>query len=144
LTKVLGNVMPFKRLTRQKPNLSGVPEWGQYVWVHTPANSKLDVHAIIMHWVRYDEDSTHAYHIYWPRQHKVSVEWDIHFTVGTTTISIPSALPTPSAPTLTAPAPSIPTQATSTPQQPPAATSSGEEGIKIEDKLSDLPLLAVT
>jgi hypothetical protein len=49
LTKVLGNIMPFERLTGQKPNLSEVPKWGQCVWVHTPTNSKLDVHAVIAH-----------------------------------------------------------------------------------------------
>jgi hypothetical protein len=107
-------------------------------------NSKLDACTVIIHWVGYDEDSTHTHHIYWPRQHKVSVKWDVHFTAGTTTISIPSALPTPSAPALTALAPSIPTQAASAPQQPPAATLSREEEIEVEDKLSDLPPLLVT
>jgi len=38
LTRVLGNVTPFEKLTRQKPNIAGVPEWGQRMWVHTTAN----------------------------------------------------------------------------------------------------------
>ena len=143
LTKVLGNVMPFEKLTGRKPNLAGVPEWGQRVWAHTPANSKLGARDVIARWVGYDEDNTHAHRIYWPGQHKDSVERDVHFTASTTTIPIPSALPAPHTPTLiapppsTAPAPSTPTQAASAPQQPPAATSSGEEEIEVEDELSD-------
>ena len=51
----------FERLTRQKPNLAGVPEWGQRVWVHSSSGSKLDVRASIMQWVGFDQDSPHAY-----------------------------------------------------------------------------------
>ena len=39
LTKVLGNVTPLERLTGQKPNLAGVLEWGQQVWVHTDSGT---------------------------------------------------------------------------------------------------------
>jgi hypothetical protein len=49
LTKALGNIMPFERLTGQKPNLTGVPEWGQRVWVHTTGNPKLDLWAAMVH-----------------------------------------------------------------------------------------------
>ena len=42
-TKALGNVTPYERLYGQKPNLSHVPEWGQFMWVRKPASSKLDV-----------------------------------------------------------------------------------------------------
>jgi len=152
LTRVLGNITPFERLTGQKPNIAGVPEWEQKVWVHTTANSKLDVQAVIAHWVGYDGDSTHAHWIYWPEQRKVSVECDVQFTAGSTSITIHLSLPlpAPSVPALTAPSttpaadttmPSIPTQATSAPQQPPAATSSGEEEIEVEDELSNTPPL---
>ena len=103
------------------------------------------------HWVGYDQDSTHAYRIYWAGQNKISVERDVQFTVGTSTISIPSSSPVPPVPALTAPpialtpsiapASSTPTQATSTPQQPPAATNSREEEIEVKDKLIDTPPL---
>ena len=42
-TKAVGNVTPYEQLYGQKPNLSGVPEWGQFVWVCKPASLKLDV-----------------------------------------------------------------------------------------------------
>src|SRR5437879_3549776 len=93
--------MPFERLIGQKPNLAGVPEWGQRVWVHTAGNPKLDLQVAMVHWVRYDENSTHAHCIYWPGQQKVSVKHDVRFTDISTTISIPASVlaPTVSAPT---------------------------------------------
>jgi hypothetical protein len=157
LTKALGNVTPFERLTGRKPNLAGVPEWGQQVWVHTAGNPKLDPQAAMVHWVRYDENSTHAHRIYWPGQQKVSVERDVRFTDISTTISIPASVlaPTVSAPTTPMPGtgsmtstspplstgstPSTPAQVVSMPQLPPAATDSGEEEIEVEDELTDAP-----
>jgi hypothetical protein len=157
LTKALGNVMPFERLTGWKPNLAGVPEWGQRVWVHTAGNPKLDPWVAMAHWVRYDENSMHAHHIYWPGQQKVSVEHDVRFTDISTTISIPASVltPTVSAPTMPMPGtgsmtstspplstrstPSTPTQVVSMPQPPPATTDSGEEEIEVGDKLTDAP-----
>ena len=41
-TKVLGDTTPFEKLYGQKPNLAGLPEWGQCVWVYNPSGSKLD------------------------------------------------------------------------------------------------------
>ena len=157
LTKVLGNVTPYERLTGRKPNLAGVPEWGQQVWVHTAGNPKLDPRAAMAHWVGYDADSTHAHRIYWPGQQKVSVERDVRFTDSSTTMSIPASVLAPaiSAPTTPAPSatptisaapllstgstPSTPAQVVSTPQLPPATTDSGEEEIEVEDELTDAP-----
>jgi len=153
LTKALGNVTPFEKLTRRKPNISGVPKWGQRVWVHTNTNNKLGACAELAQWVSYSDDSTHAHRIYWAGTNKVSTEWDIKFTLGTDIISITlSTSSTPTAPALnappitpassitpTAPAPNVPTQVASAPQQPPAATDSGEEEVEVEDKLTNTP-----
>src|SRR6266566_2490507 len=76
-THALGSMTPYERLTGQKPNLAGVPEWGQRVWVHSNLGSKLDMCALAAHWVGYDADSTHAHRVYWPETHRVSVERDI-------------------------------------------------------------------
>ena len=43
-TRVLRTTMPHERLTGHKPNLAGVPEWGQLVWVHKDRASKLELH----------------------------------------------------------------------------------------------------
>jgi transposase InsO family protein len=84
-TRVLGNTTPLERLTGQKPNLANVPEWGQRVWVHDDSGSKLDQRATMARWVGYDADSTHAHRIYWPQNHKISVERNVKFTADSTT-----------------------------------------------------------
>ena len=84
-TKTLGNVTPYERLYGAKPDLAGVPEWGQRVWVHNDAGSKLNAQATQAHWVGYNADSTHAHHVFWPNKNKVSVERNIKFVPPTVT-----------------------------------------------------------
>ena len=93
LTKVLGNVTPLERLTGQKPNLAGVPEWGQQVWVHTDSSTKLDRHGVPTHWIGYDADSTHAHCIYWPETQKVSVERNVKFSDNSITVRVIPLIP---------------------------------------------------
>jgi hypothetical protein len=45
-TCVLGKVTPYERLYGEKPNLAGLPEWGQHVWVHQMKGSKLSARAL--------------------------------------------------------------------------------------------------
>jgi len=158
LTKALGNVTPFEKLTGRKPNIAGVPKWGQHVWVHTNANNKLGACTELAQWVSYSDDSTHAHRIYWAGMNKVSTEQDVKFTPGTNIISITlSTSSTPTTPALNAPPitpassvtptalpPNVPTQVASAPQQPPATTDSREEEVKVEDKLTDTPPLPVS
>src|SRR6267142_598588 len=153
-TKVLGDVTPHEKLTGRKPNLAGVPEWGQRVWVHRGDGSKLEAHAWPARWVGFDAGSTHAHRIYWPSVRGITVERDVRFTTDFTTVytsapplgrvgqaPAPAALPAPAQvpppPTPIAPAASQ----QSAPQQPvplpPPATSSGEEEVEVEDELDD-------
>jgi hypothetical protein len=147
LTQVLGNITPFEKLTGNKPNISGVPEWGQPLWVHTAGNSKLGVRAATAHWVGYDGDSTHAYRIYWADKHKVSVKHNVKFVPSTTTVTLtPPILTSPSTPApvlakamppkpqVTTPTPSLPIQTTAARWQLPPTTDSGEEEIKPSQK----------
>src|SRR5580658_2869541 len=148
-TQVLGNVTPFERLTGQKPNLAGVPEWGQRVWVHNDSGTKLDRRAMEARWVGYDEDSTHAHRVYWPNAHKVSVECNIRFIPDSVTLSLPT--PKPSQTTVKPqtqsqqPAPAVVQRQQLPPvvqhQQPaplpPPATDSGEEEVEVEEELDD-------
>jgi transposase InsO family protein len=146
-TKVLGNVTPQERLTGRKPNLAGLPEWGQRVWVHIGDGSKLEARAWPGRWVGYDSGSTHAHRIYWPDKHGISVERDVRFTADFTTVytSAPplesaSQLAGPAAPAPAPPAPSTPAPSTpAAPASPPPATSSGEEELEVEDELEDGP-----
>jgi hypothetical protein len=87
-THALSNVTPYKHLHREKPNLAGLPEWGQHVWVHQMTDSKLDARAIEGQWVGFDHDSTHAHRIYWPGKNTVGIECDVKFTPASTTVTL--------------------------------------------------------
>ena len=61
-TRAIGKATtPFEQLTGCKPNLAGVLEWGQRVWVHNSSGSKLDARASIACWVGFDQDSPHMH-----------------------------------------------------------------------------------
>ena len=135
-TRALGNnTTPYEKLYGKKPNLAGVPEWGQRVWVHYDKGSKLDARAVECRWVGYDRDSTHAHRVYWPDKHRVSVERNIKFVSTTVTIYSPSPsgslVTSPPRPPPSPPSTPPPTRTTSPmstpPKQPPVATESGEE-----------------
>ena len=115
-TCTLGTVTPYECLHKSKPNLAGVLEWGQCVWMHNDSGSKLDAQAMVAHWVGYDANSTHAHRIYWPQKRLVSVEHNVKFTgdAGTIPISIPHDITMG-----TTPAPPVPAQITRTPLHPP-------------------------
>src|SRR5882672_9509399 len=86
ITCVLGDATPHECLTRQKPNLVDLPEWGQCVWVHSGKSSKLGKHAMIMCWVGYDQGSPHAHWIYWPEMWSITVERNVRFTADFTIV----------------------------------------------------------
>jgi Reverse transcriptase (RNA-dependent DNA polymerase) len=148
-TRVLGNATPFERLYKQKPNLAGVPEWGQRVWIHTDAGSKLDGRAVEGHWVGYDKDSTHAHRIYWPSKNSISVERNIRFAPTSVTIHTPpevlgrptTAGPAPPPPPLPPALP--PTPASTQPQlrdvalPPSDAEDEGEEETKDDEDVEE-------
>ena len=72
-TCALGIITPYEWLHRHKPNLGGVLEWGQQVWVHNSKGTKLDAHGVVGHWVGYNRDSPHAHRIYWLKKHSLSM-----------------------------------------------------------------------
>ena len=88
-TRALGHSTPYERLYGKKPNLGGVPEWGQRVWVHVATGSKLDWRAQEAHWVGYDSESTHAHRIFWPGKNRISVERNVKFAPTTVRVAIP-------------------------------------------------------
>jgi transposase InsO family protein len=160
-TRTLGDVTPFERLYGDKPNLAGVPEWGQRIWVHSDKGTKLDARAVECRWVGYDRESTHAHRVYWPEKHRVSVERNIKFVRTSVTIyspspSVPGAPPitTQTQPPPAPPAPQppvslVPPASSTTPPipptphptpistprlQPPVATESGEEEMPEEEE----------
>jgi transposase InsO family protein len=111
-TKAIGNVTPYERLYNEVPNLGGVPEWGQHVWVYNATGSKLDARANQARWVGYNADSTHAHRIYWPSTKHTSVECNVKFVSPSITVhSSP-----PSYTSATQPAAPQPALAQATPQ----------------------------
>ena len=141
-TKVLGNVTPYEKVTGLKPNLAGIPEWGQRVWVHRGSGGKLDMRALKAHWVGYDDLSTHAHRIYWPERNFISVERDVRFVANSVAVHTPvlglsQRLDDASGVTgLPLVNPTFPVPQTV--PDPPAATDSGEEEIEVEGELDDL------
>ena len=116
-THALGTVTPYECLHKSKPNLAGVLEWGQHMWVHNNSGSKLDAQAMVAHWVGYNADSTHAHRIYWPQKRSVSVECNVKLTSDARTV--PISIPPHGITMGTMPALPIPVSITCTPLHPP-------------------------
>src|SRR6267142_6515317 len=148
--RVIGDATLLERVSGCKPNLVGLPKWGQRIWVHSSKSSKLQKHAMIVCWIGYDQGSPHAHWIYWLEMWSVTAERNVRFTADFTTVytlprpiqDLPPATPAPnpiSQPALQVVLQTPPAQSSQPPQrpQPPLATSSGEEEVKVEDKLED-------
>jgi hypothetical protein len=86
ITHVLGDATLHEHLTGRKPNLAGLSEWGQHVWVHAGKSLKLGKHAALAHWIGYDKGSPHAHRIYWPEMWSVTMETNVWFTADLTTV----------------------------------------------------------
>jgi hypothetical protein len=144
---VLGDATPHECLMGHKPNLAGLLEWGQCVWVHAGKSSKLGKHATLMHWISYDKGSPHAHRIYWPEMQSVTMERNVQFTADFTTVyTLPGPVhnPLPTSLVQTTPPPWAQPLAPQTPptslpeqMQPPPATSSGKEEVKVKVKLDE-------
>jgi hypothetical protein len=118
-TKAIGNVTPYERLYNEVPNLGGVPEWGQHVWVYNATGGKLDARANQARWVGYDADSTHAHRIYWPSTKRISVERDVKFVSSFITVHTPPpSYSSATLPVTTQPAPTPPASKAQLPTAP--------------------------
>ena len=59
-------------------SIAGLHEFGNKVWVHTTAGSKLDGRSEIGQWVEFAETSD-GHQIYWPEKCSVSIKWLVKF-----------------------------------------------------------------
>lgn len=73
-----GSKTPLEVLTGEKPDLSGVPEFGQKVWVHDAKNYKLEARARVGRWMGYDVESSGS-RIYWEEIWSITVERSVAF-----------------------------------------------------------------
>ena len=93
---------PYEALTGNKPDLAHLHEWGQKVWVHNGASSKLDGRAKEVHWIRFDS-KTKGDRIFWPNRPRVSVEHNMRFDCDHVLITEPPVPVSPSTPSPTTP-----------------------------------------
>ena len=77
-TKALNGMTPYEAFYGTKPNIAGLHGFGNKVWVHTMAGSKLDGRSEIGRWVGFDETSD-RHRIYWSEKRSVSIERSVKF-----------------------------------------------------------------
>jgi hypothetical protein len=114
--QVLGKVTLYEHLYGEKPNLGGVPKWGQCVWAHNDTGSKLNTRANEARWIGFNSGSPHAHCVYWMGKNSISVKQNIKFVPITVTVFTPP----PSYDASTTPAATQPTVPTIPPTTPSA------------------------
>jgi len=77
-TKAVEGMTPFEAAFRKKPDLKGVCEWGEKVYVRIEGGMKLGERVKEDHWLGMDDESKGA-RIYWPDSKTVTVERNIYF-----------------------------------------------------------------
>jgi hypothetical protein len=74
--KALGGLSPFEARFGVAPDISGLWEWGAWVYVHSTTKNKLDPRAAECRWLGFDE-SSNGHRVYWPARRVISVERSI-------------------------------------------------------------------
>ena len=77
-TKAVAGMTPFEAAFGKKPNLKGVREWGEKVWVRVEKGNKLGGRVREGRWLGMDEESKGA-RVYWPDSKTVTVERNTYF-----------------------------------------------------------------
>ena len=69
---------PYKAVFGKKPNLKGVREWGEKVWVHVEKSDKLSGRVRKGHWLGIDEESK-GVHVWWPDTKTVRIKHNVYY-----------------------------------------------------------------
>jgi hypothetical protein len=77
-TKAVDGMTPYEAAFGKKPDLKGVREWGETVYVRIEGGTKLGGRVREGRWLGMDEESKGA-RIYWPDTKSVTVERNIYF-----------------------------------------------------------------
>ena len=77
---------------KTKPELSLLPEWGQWVFVKQETSGKLDAKAKEGKWVGFSAQSQ-GHRVYWPNKCSVTVEHNLIFGPDLVHIPFPSIQP---------------------------------------------------
>ncbi|KAF8584012.1 hypothetical protein K439DRAFT_1347101 [Ramaria rubella] len=82
---------PFKIRYQMKANLTDLPEWGTKVFVLKKGRGKLDAKADEGRWMGYSSDMK-GHCIYWPGKCHITVECNLTFESGMTTVPIETGI----------------------------------------------------
>jgi len=85
-TKAVKGKTPFEAAFGKKPNLSGVWEWGDKVWVRVEAGNKLGGRVREGRWMEIDEKSK-GVRVYWPDKRNVTVERNVYYDQTCSSVS---------------------------------------------------------
>ena len=77
-TKAIEGMTPFKAVFGKKPDLRGVHEWGERVYIWIEGGTKLGGRVREGRWLGMDDESKGAC-IYWPDSKTVTVERNISY-----------------------------------------------------------------
>ncbi|PPQ83602.1 hypothetical protein CVT26_001384 [Gymnopilus dilepis] len=77
-TKALDGMTPYEAAFGKKPDLRGLREWGEKVWVRVEAGNKLGGRVKEGRWIGVDERSK-GVRVYWPETRSVSVERNVYY-----------------------------------------------------------------
>ena len=77
-TKAVEGMTPFEAAFGKKPDLKGVREWGEKVYVRIESGTKLGGRVREGKWLGLDDESKGAW-VYWPDSKTVTVERNIYF-----------------------------------------------------------------
>ena len=69
---------PYEAAFGKKPNLKGVQEWGEKVWVRVEKGDKLSGRVHKGHWLGIDEESKGVC-VWWPDTKTVSIERNVYY-----------------------------------------------------------------
>jgi hypothetical protein len=78
MTRAVEGMTPYEAAFGKKPNLKGLWEWGEKVWVRIEGGNKLGGQVREGRWIGVDEQSK-GMRIYWPDTKTITVERNIYF-----------------------------------------------------------------
>jgi len=73
----------FEIMSKMKPNLENLPEWGACVFVLCEGHGKLKSRADKACWVGYSPDSK-GHRVYWPEKQCTSIKFNVTFDMNLT------------------------------------------------------------
>jgi hypothetical protein len=85
-TKAVEGKTPFEAAFGKKPDISGVREWGDKVWVRVEGGDKLGRRVKEGRWLGVDENSK-GVRVYWPDKTNVTVERNVYYDPTCSSVS---------------------------------------------------------